>query len=155
MRRIAAVLAMIAAVALCNIGIAADEAKRADILRLMDVSGEIQTMRDAMTVVIAQLKERGSNLPDAYWTEFESVLQTDELPNILVQVYDNYYTHEQIRSLIELYKSPVGQMLVEKQRLIQADSMHVSQQWASRKSAEILKRVMPIGNDPGTATPEE
>jgi hypothetical protein len=155
MRRIAAVLVMIAAVGLCNVGIAADEAKRADILRLMEVSGELQTMRDAMTVVIGQLRESGANLPDAYWDEFESVLKTDELPNILVQVYDKYYTHEQITSLIELYKSPVGQMLVEKQRFIQADSMYVGQQWASRKSAEIMKRVLPMGNDPGTAAPKE
>jgi hypothetical protein len=155
MRRIAAVLVMIAAVGLCNVGIAADEAKRADILRLMEVSGELQTMRDAMAVVHAQLKERGTNLPDAYWSEFESVMQTDELPSILVQVYDKHYSHDQIKALIELYKSPAGLILVEKQRFIQADSMYVTQQWAARKSDEIMKRVLPMGNDPGTATPEE
>ena len=156
MRRITAILLMVAAAGLCNVGLAADEAKRADIHRLMEASGEIQMMREVMNVWVDQLKSSGGgNLPDAYWGEFESALATDELPNLLVQVYDRHYSHEQILSLIDFYTSPLGQMLVQKTPLIRNDSMYIGQQWASRKSDAIMKRLMPMRDDAGAATPKE
>jgi hypothetical protein len=155
MKKVLALLAMAAIISVCSLSSASAESKQADILRMMEISGELQMTRQAMTRVLDQMKNSGRKVPDAYWGEFKSALDTDELPNLLVAVYDKHYSHEEILALIEFYKSPIGQVLIKKQPLVQSDSMGVGQQWASSTSAEIMKRILPMRDDAGAAAPTE
>ena len=159
MRRTIAVLLIAATACLCTVGIAAEgedqAAKNADIRRLMEVSGELEATRNSMLVVLDHLKNSGAKLPDAYWDEFKKALMTDSLPSQLVAVYDRHYEHAEILSLIEFYKSDIGQILSQKLPLVQADLLGTGQNWAATTSSEIMSRLMPMRDDAKTVTPSE
>jgi hypothetical protein len=155
MKKIFSILAITAIVGLCNVSVAVDEAKSADIRSLLEISGELESLRKGMTLVLDQIKSSGANMPDAYFGEFESALATDELPSMLVKIYDHYYTHEEILGLIEFYKTPLGKAMIENTPLIQSDAMAVGQRWASEKTQEIMSRIMPTKGAAGDAAPPE
>ena len=155
MKKILAIFAIVAVVGLCNVGVAADEAKNADIRSLMDISGEMENLRQGMALVLDQMKSGGTNLPEAYFGEFKSALASDELPSLIVKIYDHHFTHEQILGLIEFYKTPLGKALVEKTPLIQADSMAVGQRWAAETSQAIMSRIAPTKAVPDGTSPTD
>lgn len=154
MKKILAVFTIVTAIGLCNVGFA-DEAKNADIRRLMEISGELEALRQGMTVVLDQMKSSGANLPDAYWGEFRSALESDDLPSLLVKVYDHHFTHQQILDLIEFYQTPLGRTLVQKMPHVQSDAMAVGQRWAAETTQEIMSRLMPTKGVAGDTSPKE
>jgi hypothetical protein len=155
MKKIFSIFAIVAIIGFCNVGFAVDEVKSADIRSLMEISGELENMRKGMDIVLDQMKSSDANLPDAYFGEFRSALASDELPSLLVKIYDHYFTHEQILELIEFYKTPLGKALVEKTPQVQADAMAVGQRWAAETSQEIMSRIMPTKGVPGGTSPTE
>jgi hypothetical protein len=152
MKNFLAIFTIVAAIGCCNVSFAVDEAKSADIRSLMEISGELEILREGMAIFLDRMQSGEANLPDAYYSEFKSALATDELPNLLVKVYDHHFTHEQIRGLIEFYGTPLGKAMIEKMPLIQADALAVGQHWAAETSQEIMARLMPTEGAAGATT---
>ena len=121
------------------------EGKRADIRRLMQVSGEIQTMQQAMIAGIDQLRPLTPELPDEFFHELKTAFLSDELVELLVPVYDRHFSRDEILQLIEFYEGPVGKKLVEKLPLLQQDAMGVGQRWAQKKGLEITESLRERG----------
>lgn len=135
--------------AFCSLGFAEvgeDTAKQKDIRALMEASGELNNMRQAMLGMINSMRQTTPDAPAGFWDEFAKAVMTDELPSLLVPVYDRHFTHDQIRELITFWKSPTGRMLAEKQPLLQQDAMSVGEHWGQKVSMEIVSKLMGSGD---------
>jgi hypothetical protein len=128
-----------------------DLAKREDIRRLIEMSGEAQAMQQVMLATIDQLRIANTGLPDQFFEEFKNAAMSGELPALMVPVYERHFTHEEIRDLIAFFQSPLGQALVRKQPLIRQDAMGVGQAWGAKTAKTITERLQAKGLLPAEA----
>jgi uncharacterized protein len=56
-------------------------------------------------------------------------VSASELVDLLVPFYKKHYTEEELKQMIEFYKSPLGQKIVEKLALISQDSYIIGVEW--------------------------
>ena len=102
----------------------ADDSKTKDIMLLIEVSGQKALSEQMISLITPQLlnalKASSPNLPADKLSKLFTYLETEmkkEVPSLLialVPVYDEHYTHEEIKGLIAFYQSPLGQIFVKK-----------------------------------------
>ena len=101
----------------------ADDSKTKDIMLLIEVSGQKALSEQMISLITPQLlnalKASSPDLPADKLSKLFTYLETEmkkEVPSLLialVPVYDEHYTHEEIKGLIEFYQSPLGQIFEE------------------------------------------
>jgi hypothetical protein len=101
---------------------AIDPAKEKDIRRLLEVAGtkeRMLTVIDGMEKSIKPLMERSlpagdyrDKLIDAFFAKFHSKLNLQQLLDLAVPLYDQNFSHEEIKGLIAFYESPLGRKTV-------------------------------------------
>ncbi len=67
------------------------------------------------------------------------------LIELVIPIYDKYYTHEDIKGLLEFYTTPLGQKLIKVQPALTADSMAVGRQWGRMMGEKIGQRLIDEG----------
>src|SRR5215469_3152428 len=82
--------------------------KRAEIRRLIELTGAANVSTDALRQVIAPIRAGYPQVPDAFWDTFMKEVDPAELIDLVVPIYDRYYTRDDIRELTHFYESPVG-----------------------------------------------
>ena len=107
--------------------------KASDIKKLMQVMNTEKTIDGMMSNMSSMLKQqvsqttRDKEKQDTFINyltqeikEMSYKLVNEEMPNI----YDKYFTHEEINDLIKFYESPTGKKMLEKTPEISADLMN-------------------------------
>jgi hypothetical protein len=100
-----------------------DPAKEADIRRLMEVTG-VNTLGDQlMTAGIAQFRAsvmearpddpRAKQFADAFAARFQKHFDPHSVIETVIPVYDKHLSAEDLRALLDYYKSPFGQRMLK------------------------------------------
>jgi hypothetical protein len=131
-----------------------DPAKEADIHRLLDLAGT----QAAMTQVMGQMEKNikpllMNSLPpgdyrekliDLFFDKFQDHSKAS-LPQLLdsaVPLYDKYFSHEDIKGLIEFYKTPLGQKattaLPKLSMELQGEGMKLGEKLGRQSMLEVL-----------------
>lgn len=103
--------------------------KRADIQKLMDLTGAGNIGVQAADQLIANMKTALPQVKDAFWVEFRKELSAEELIKLIIPLYDKHLTHPEIKELIKFYETPVGKKMIAVMPAITAESMQAGQQW--------------------------
>jgi hypothetical protein len=131
---------------------AIDPAKEADIRRLLDVTGAAglatqmmgqmeQGIRPLMTNSLPPGEYR-EKLIELFFEKFHSKVDSNQLISLIVPIYDKYYTHAEIRSLIQFYESPVGKKVATSMPKIMAESQAVGGQWGQQIGRDSMMEVL-------------
>ncbi len=100
--------------------------KRELILNLMEADGARASMTKIFSQIIAQTpKEREQ--------ELKNLLKVDEIIDILVPLYDQYYTEEEITQLITFYQSTLGQKLLQVTPKIMQQTIEIVRRYFQQK----------------------
>lgn len=118
-----------------------DEAKRADVRRLMILTGAGDMGKQVVTRMISQFRTQAPNVPQEFWDKFAAKVSSDELIEMTVPVYEKYFSHDDIKELIEFYESPIGRKLVKAQPMIIRDSMEIGSQWGRNLAQQIVQEL--------------
>jgi len=102
-------------------------------------SGDIGVM--VIESMVMQFQTLFPEIPKEYWSIFQEETTADELINLVVPIYQTYFTTQDIGGLIEFYESPLGQKLSASQPMITQDSMLAGQAWGAEVAHRILKRM--------------
>lgn len=108
------------------------------------LSGVEETFKTGIIEMFNLYKGNYSDVPYEVWNELETeLLQTsmDDFVEMLVPVYQNHFTKEDLYQLIEFYKSPIGKKYSENAPYIMKESMVVGQEWG-KKLAENFSQKM-------------
>lgn len=121
--------------------------KKADIEKLMKISGSASMVDQIVDSMIPQYKQMVPSVPEVYWNEAGKKMKMSggKLIAELVPIYDKYFTEQEIKGLIDFYESPVGKKMVKNQPLIMQDSMAVGQKWGIAIAEEIIKDLQKDG----------
>lgn len=128
-----------------------DAAKQARIHELMDVTGTTKLGEQFLKTAMEQLRAsvagsrpqdaRAQQLLELFLDHFQKHFDPQALTEIIVPIYDKYFSEEDLKGLLEFYRSPLGQRtlkaLPEVTREAQAAGFALGQQAAEAAMREV------------------
>jgi len=103
--------------------------KEQDIRRLLELTGSAKMAEQIMDQMMAAFEQNAPGIPKAFWDGFRAEINTEDLVNMTIPIYDKNFSHEDIRGLIAFYQTPLGATLIEKLPVIAQESMAVGMKW--------------------------
>jgi len=129
-----------------------DAAKEADIRRLMDLAGVRQLVMQVMDGMEQNIKplmmnalppgEYRQKLVDLFFAKFHAKADLGQLLDLAVSVYDKYYTHDEIKGLIQFYESPLGQKLSATQSKMTGELQEAGRKWGEGLGRDSMIEVL-------------
>lgn len=122
-------------------------AKRVDIRKLIELTGAANVSGDALRQIIAPLKTAYPEVPDEFWDTFAKEVHSDELIDLVIPIYDKYYTRDEIRDLTSFYQSPVGQKTIKVLPKLSAEAIDAGQEWGKMVADRAMRKLREKGYD--------
>ena len=119
--------------------------KRADIISFLSASGSGEMLMNVAEQIVKVFKDNYPDVPEKVWEDCKDAINTSELIELLVPIYDRNFTHVEIKEMIKFYHTPVGKKLVKSTPQIIEESYRIGEQWGKDKSQTILDRLKKDG----------
>jgi uncharacterized protein len=129
-----------------------DPAKEADIRRLLDLVGAkalIEQTMDSMSKSIKPLLtnslppgEYREKLVDLFFAKFSAKADVQHMLDLAVPVYDKNFSHQEIRSLIEFYQTPLGQKAIATLPKVSAEMQEQGRKWGEDLGRQCMVEVL-------------
>lgn len=84
------------------------------------------------TQMIGSLKAQMPQVPELFWTKFQQKMNTRELVEKIIPIYDKYYSTEDIKAVNAFYETPAGQKLLSTLPQVMQEAMKVGQEWGEK-----------------------
>lgn len=127
--------------------------KRAEIRQLIVLTGAANVSADALRQIIAPLRAGFPQVPDEFWDTFTKEVRSDELIDLVVPIYDKYYTRGEIHELTAFYQSPVGQKTIKVLPKLSADAIDAGQEWGRTVADRAMRKLHDKGYDKSSSMP--
>jgi hypothetical protein len=111
--------------------------KVVEIQKTLRLVGMEKLMDQMKTQMFTMFREKIKDVPEEYWKRAETRFDSAELIQLIVPLYDKYYTIEDLKALNAFYESAVGQKVLSSLPQITQESMKIGQAWGE----EVAKRV--------------
>jgi hypothetical protein len=136
-----------------------DATKETDIRSLMELVGARDLVQDGANAAIEQSREKllatvpnndkGQAFVNAFAASYQKKFDVDQVTEQLVTVYDNHFTEEEIKGLLQFYGSPLGQKVASEMpkisREIQAATRTAGNKAAKEALAELKQQNPEVG----------
>jgi hypothetical protein len=121
------------------------QTKNDDILKLLRISGIDKLADQMLNTMIPQFQQLVPDIPNVFWARFRGKLNIDDLLYACIPAYNKFYTHDEIKQLIEFYESPLGKILVEVTPLLTQETMAIGQKWGEKLGQDIVNELIKEG----------
>ena len=95
----------------------------------LEVTGSAVLGAQVFASLKPALQRLAPSAPAAFWDEFAKEVDWNELVGRTVPVYRRLFSEEEMRAIIDFYRSPAGQKLVASQATIAQESLVIGQAW--------------------------
>ena len=106
--------------------------KRKEIEKMLRLTGVEKLVGQMETQMIEGMKTQMPQVPELFWTKFKQKMNTRELIEKVIPVYDKYYTTEDIKAVNTFYESPSGQKLLATLPQLMQETMKIGQEWGEK-----------------------
>ena len=93
---------------------------------------------EMMDAMIASFRQSMTDVSPDFWTAVRARMQSKELIDLLVPVYQRNLSDDDLEGLIQFYSSAAGKRYVEKQPVIFQESIQAGQEWGRRVMEQAL-----------------
>lgn len=118
-----------------------DPQKRADLVRLMQITGATRLGLQLFEQVLTSFKNVVPGSKDSFWNEFRKEVSVDELTDRLLPIYDRHLSPAEVKELIRFYESPIGKKVLAAMPAITSESMQVGQTWGMDLALRAKKKI--------------
>jgi uncharacterized protein len=128
-----------------------DPAKEADIRQLMDVTGVKDLGRQLMNAGIAQFRAsvtesqpdnpRAKQFADAFAARFEKHFNPHSLTEIVIPIYDQHLSSEDLKELLAYYQSPFGQRMLKVLPVVAQESQEAGFKIGQKAAQEAMEEL--------------
>lgn len=126
--------------------------KRAEIRKLIELTGAANVSGDALKQIIAPIRQTFPQVPDKFWEEFTKEIDPQELVDLIVPIYDQYYTIDDIHALTQFYQSPVGQKTIKVLPQLSAQAIDAGQRWGQTVAERAMRKLKQQGYDKSSSS---
>jgi hypothetical protein len=126
-----------------------DATKEAEIRQLMDVTGVNSLGEQLVNAGIAQFRAnvtesqpdnpRAKQFVDAFAERFQKHFDPHSLTETVIPIYDKYLSNEDLKALLEYYKSPFGQRMLKVLPDVARDSQLAGYTLGQRAAEDAMK----------------
>jgi hypothetical protein len=132
------------------VGAAFSQSKEDNIRLLLKVTGadklalekKLDNLRDTIR---PRLQELYPKVPSRAWQMLRNKIDKEGFIKRTVTVYSNHYSDNEILELIEFYKTPLGQRVVEEEDAINQELSSAWQEWGASIANEIMQELRDMG----------
>lgn len=129
-----------------------DPAKEADIRKLLELAGTKALVSQTMESMSKSIKPLLTNslppgdyrekLVDLFFAKFTVKADVQHLLDLAVPVYDRNFSHQEIRSLIEFYQTPLGQKAIATLPKVTAEMQEQGRKWGEDLGKQCMVEVL-------------
>jgi hypothetical protein len=128
-----------------------DPALRADIVRLMDMTGasaaSTQMARQFSDAFFNGFKQTQQSVPprvieivrQVLNTEFEQAFNGSELKDQQIALYARYFSHDDVKGLLAFYESEIGKKAIAALPNLSRDGADIGERWAKMNMPRVMK----------------
>lgn len=126
-----------------------DPAKEADIRQLMEATGVNALGEQLMNAGIAQFRAnvtesqpdnpRAKQFADAFAARFPKHFDPHSVTETVIPIYDKYLSNEDVKALLEYYKSPFGQRMLKVLPEVARDSQQAGYTLGQKAAEEAME----------------
>jgi len=126
---------------------APDTARTRLIVELLNTTRTFDQVLTTMENAAHAQQQANPEIPEVFWERFLARARQgkDELFGFLVPIYAQALNEEDIRSLLQFYRSPAGMRFVAAMPTILTQSMQAGEQWGARLGAEVAAELQEEG----------
>jgi uncharacterized protein len=106
--------------------------KRAEIDKMLRLTGMEKMMGQMMGQLMTTMQKQMPDVPPEFWARFQAKVDTHELVEKIIPLYDKYYTLEDLKAVNAFYESPAGQKILSTMPQITQESAKVGQEWGQK-----------------------
>jgi uncharacterized protein len=128
-----------------------DPAKETEIRQLMQITGVDGLGEQLINAGIAQFRAnvnesqpdnpRAKQFADAFATRFQKHFDTRSLTETVIPIYDKYLSGEDLKELLQYYKSPFGQRMLKVLPQVARDSQLAGYQVGQKAADEAMEEL--------------
>ncbi len=115
--------------------------KKQEIEKMLRLTGMENLMNQMKTQMVASLKMQIPQVPEEFWNRFMQKLDTRELLDKIIPVYDKYYTLEDIKAINGFYSSPAGKKVLASLPQVTQECMRIGQEWGQKIGAQAAREI--------------
>lgn len=108
---------------------------------LIGLSGGGDLGQQIMAQMIDSFRPLHPQIPEEFWTEFLHSVDPREIEELIIPIYVEHLTVEEMSAAIEFYRTREGRSLVQKLPVIMRESMAVGQRWGEELGRELAREV--------------
>lgn len=116
-----------------------------DIRHLLEISGSGELGLQVANQMVGNYKLMLPNVPDKFWDEFMASIQPDDLIELVIPIYEKYYSLGDIKAMISFYNSEVGKKMISVTPMIMQESMVVGQAWGAELGEQVIIKLQKEG----------
>jgi uncharacterized protein len=126
-----------------------DAAKDADIRSLLELVGARDQVQDGVNNATEQFRQnlletvpnndKGQAFVDTFLATYQKKFDANQVSDQLVGIYDNHFTEEEIKGLLQFYGSPLGQKVASEMPKITREVLAASRAASNRAAKETLQ----------------
>jgi hypothetical protein len=130
-------------------GHSVDPAKEADIRSLMELVGARDALQDFAAHGADQMREnllasvpandRGQQFVNAFIDGYKAKFNPDDASARLVTIYDQHFTQDEIKGLLQFYGSPLGQKFAAEMPKINVEMQAANRAFSMRIAKDVLQ----------------
>ncbi len=122
--------------------------KVADIKRLLQLTGAGDLGKQVMDQMLSEFRRQfGNKVPSKFWDDFAREINPDDLVRMVVPVYEQNLSREDIQALIKFYESPAGKRFVAVLPKITQQSMEAGQKWGGELGQRVMKKLQAVESE--------
>jgi len=115
--------------------------KRADIKRMIHLSGAGHLGNRIMNQMISAFKHGMPQVPEKFWTDITAEIDPNEMVEMAVPCYEEHFTHDEIKELIKFYESPIGKKMVSVIPHISQECTLKGQEWCRKLGEKVAEKL--------------
>jgi len=110
----------------------------AKVEELLSITDSEELNIQVIESIVDQFRQINIDVPDDWWDRFLEKIDYEELDRLVIPIYAQHFTIEELDAIIAFYKTPAGQSVLEKMPLVLQDSMLIGQHWGTEIAQQIL-----------------
>lgn len=120
---------------------AQSNSKTEKIKQLLELSGSGKMGIQIMDQMISSFKSSNSKMNEEFWEDFKKEIKAEDFENMILPIYDKYYSESDIDQLIVFYNSPIGKKMISTMPQVMQESMAAGQKLGKEITEKFLAKL--------------
>ena len=107
---------------------------------VLEITGASRLAMQVIEQMITPLKKAAPDVSGEFWDNFMKEINPEELAAMVVPIYCQHYSLDELEQLLAFYKSALGQKLIKEMPDVMRESMSAGQEWGRRIAERALRK---------------